>query len=271
MERVVEHAWELAVEVVEEGSRARLGGLGQLGELPAIVAAFGHGRPRKRLEALVREHARSREASGFTPRELVGELLLVGTVLRRFGCDAAAVDAFVGDCVAAYVERATAELALRARQDALTGLLNHQAFTQELEVELERAKRYDHPLALVFFDVDRFKAINDTLGHPDGDRVLRAVAGTLEETLRRTDVAGRMGGDEFAAVLVETEPEAAGHVLARLVDRLDELAAAGELPAGFSISPGMAHYPADGAAGDALFRAADARSYDVKRARSSAA
>ena len=259
------------MEVVEEGSRARLGGLGQLGELPALVAAFGRGRPRKRVDALVRAHARSREASGLGHREIVGELLLLGSVLRRFGCAAAAVDVFVGDCVAAYLDRTMSELALRARQDALTGLLNHQAFTRALEVELERAQRYEHPLALVFFDVDRFKTINDTAGHPEGDRVLRIVAGALGETLRRTDVAGRMGGDEFAAVLVETEPEAAGHVLARLVDRLDELAAAGELPGGFSISPGMAQYPADGTEADALFRAADARSYDVKRARSSAA
>jgi diguanylate cyclase (GGDEF)-like protein len=292
--QIREHAWDLALEVVEEGLRddampslARVGRLGQLGDLPTFVAELGRGlaepertllRPGSRLAALARDHAREREAFGFEPREIVTEFLLLRRVLWRFASDRGmpaeldyGIDRLLAECVAAYFDRATNELALRARQDALTGLLNHQAFTRELEVELERAKRYDHPLALVFFDVDRFKAVNDTFGHPEGDRVLRLVAASLEETLRRTDLAGRMGGDEFAAALVETEPEAAGHVLARLVDRLDELAATGELPDGFSISPGVAHYPADGGDTDALFRAADARSYDVKRARSSAA
>jgi diguanylate cyclase (GGDEF)-like protein len=299
-----EAAWDLALECVEEGLRddtvpslARVGRLGQLGDVPTFVTELGrgladperallrHGSP---LAALARDHAREREALGFAPREIVTELLLLRRVLWRFVTARAAVlqledvleveqrlndtiDKLVTECVVAYFERATTELSLLARQDPLTELLNHQAFTGELELEVERAKRYGHPLALVFFDIDRFKAVNDTLGHPEGDRVLRLVASTLEETLRRTDVAGRMGGDEFAAALVETEPEAAGHVLSRLVDRLDELAAAGKLPAGFSISPGMAQYPADGADADALFRAADARSYEVKRARSSAA
>jgi diguanylate cyclase (GGDEF)-like protein len=299
-----EHAWELALEVVEEGLRddtmpslARVGRLGQLGDVPTFVTELGRGlaeperallRPGSPLAALARDHAREREALGFAPREIVTEFLLLRRVLWRFVTERAAtleledvleveqrvndtIDKLVTECVVAYFDRATNELALRARQDPLTGLLNHQAFSAELELELERAKRYGHPLALVFFDVDRFKAVNDTLGHPEGDRVLRLVAATLEETLRRTDLAGRMGGDEFAAALVETEPEAAGQVLARLVDRLDEQSAAGDLPPGFSISPGIAQHPQDGLDADALFRAADARSYEVKRARSSAA
>ena len=299
-----EAAWDLALECVDEGQRddtipslARVGRLGQLGDVPTFVTELGRGladperallRPGSPLAALARDHAREREALGFAPREIVTEFLLLRRALWRFVSVRAAelhlehmleveqrlndtVDRLVTECVVAYFDRATTELALQARQDPLTGLLNHQAFTRELELEVERAQRYGHPLALVFFDVDRFKAVNDTLGHPEGDRVLRLVASALRETLRRTDVAGRMGGDEFAASLVETEPEAAGQVLARLVDRLDELAAAGELPPGFTISPGMAHYPADGRDADWLFRAADARSYEVKRARANAA
>jgi diguanylate cyclase (GGDEF)-like protein len=290
-------AWELAVEVVEEGLRdeavpslARLGQIGQVGGLPTFIAELGRelseservgaGRPAV-LTALVRDHAREREALGFVPREIVTEFLLLRRVIWRFatrdgapeslGLRAAkaedAVDRLVTGCVVAYFDRATSELALRARTDPLTDLLNHQAFTEELEQEVERARRYDHGLALVFLDVDRFKEINDTLGHPEGDRVLRCVARLLRETLRASDLAGRMGGDEFAACLLETDAEAAGHFLARLGDRIDELGSGGELPAGFSVSPGVAHFPNDGVEAEGLFRLADARLYGVKRAR----
>ena len=165
----------------------------------------------------------------------------------------------------AYFDRATAELAERARLDALTELLNHQAFTRELELELERARRYEHGLSLVFIDVDDFKRVNDTLGHPEGDAALRRLARVLRESLRSSDLAGRMGGDEFAAYLVETDEEAAGRFASRLVDRIDELVASGELPEGFSVSAGVAHFPSEAADADALFRRADEGLYAAKR------
>lgn len=293
-------AFDLALEVVEEGLRdgavpslERVGRLGQLGDVPTFVgelarqlrepepARLRQGAP---LAALARDHARNREALGFEPREIVTEFLLLRRVLWRFVARRSAelqagglleverrlddaIDHLVAECVVAYFDRAMSELSLRARQDPLTGLLNHQAFTQTLEDEVDRASRYDHGVALVFFDVDRFKVVNDTLGHPEGDRVLRTVAALVEETLRRTDVAGRMGGDEFAVALVESEPDAGGHYLARLHDGIDERIARGELPPGFGISPGVAHFPTDGATADALFRAADRRLYEVKRTR----
>jgi diguanylate cyclase (GGDEF)-like protein len=277
-------AWELALEVVDEGLRdgavpslARVGQIGQLGNLPTLIGALGRELshadtppfPRRgRVARLVRDHVREREALGFEPREIVTEFLLVGRVLSRFlGHGGDGVDRLVAECVVAYVDRATAQLARRARADPLTDLLNHQAFTEDLELELVRARRYEHGLALVFLDVDRFKAINDTLGHPEGDRVLRTLAAVLRETLRASDLAGRMGGDEFAACLLESDAEAAGRFLSRLTDRLDELSAAGTLPQPFSVSPGVAHFPSDGADADALFRVADARLYELKRAR----
>jgi diguanylate cyclase (GGDEF)-like protein len=299
-EAIRERAWELALECVEEGLRddaipplARLGRLGQLGDVPTFIAELAREladpQPARlgrggRLAAIARDHARNREQLGFAPREVVTEFLLLRRVLWRFVSHRAAelgtaevlvaerrlndaVDGLVAECVVAYFDRAISELAQLARHDTLTGLLNHQAFTRALEHEVERAARYGHGLALVFFDLDRFKAVNDTLGHPEGDRVLRAVAETLRLSLRATDIAGRMGGDEFAAALVESDQEAAGVFLGRLVDRLDEAAGTGELPAGFSISPGLAHYPTDGADADALFRAADAGLYEAKRSR----
>jgi diguanylate cyclase (GGDEF)-like protein len=287
-------AWDLALEVIREALRDelvpsldRLGRLGQLGAMPALVAEIGaelsgpevgRMRPGSPLATLVRDHAREREALGFAPREIVTELLLLRRVLWRFvvrsgifqeAADVLAlerrlndtVDRLVIECVVAYFDRATAELADRARLDPLTELLNHQAFMRELGTEIDRAARYDHGLALVFFDVDDFKGVNDTYGHPEGDAVLRRLARVLRDSLRSSDLAGRMGGDEFAACLVESDPETAGLLVARLVDRLFELFAEEELPKGFSISPGVAHFPTEAADADGLFRLADERLY----------
>jgi len=278
-------AWELALATVEEGlvddqipSLRRLGRLGQLGDLPAFVTELAgeladpqsegvwHGSP---LAAQAREHARQREALGFAPREIVAELLLVRRVVCRFVADErahASLDRLVTECVVAYFDRATSELAHQARHDQLTGLLHHQAFVGELEVELERARRYRHGVALVFLDLDRFKELNDTFGHPAGDRALTAFARLLRESLRGSDLAGRMGGDEFAACLVEADEEAGSRLLERLRDQVDELAAGNELPTDFAFSAGLAHFPDEAGGADALFRVADQRLYEAKRA-----
>jgi diguanylate cyclase (GGDEF)-like protein len=236
------------------------------------------------LAAQAREHARQREALGFAPREIVGEFLILRRILWRFVAERAValepedmlaaeqrlnatVDRLVTECVVAYFDRATSELAHKASHDQLTGLLHHQAFIRELELELERASRYAHGVALVFLDLDRFKQINDTLGHPVGDRALQRLAELLRESLRGSDLAGRMGGDEFAAYLVEADEEAGSRLLERLKDRVDELVAAGELPPGFAFSAGLAYFPQEAGDADALFRLADERLYESKRAR----
>jgi diguanylate cyclase (GGDEF)-like protein len=290
-------AWDLAVAVVDEGLRddqipslQRLGRLGQLGDMPTFIAELAHElidpRPDRvrrgsLLAAQARDHAREREALGFAPREIVTEFLLLRRVLWRFVAERAAelapedvlaaeerlnptIDRLVTECVVAYFDRATADLAHQARHDQLTGLLHHQAFVSELELELERAARYGHGVALVFLDLDRFKEINDTLGHPEGDRVLGRVAELLRTSLRRSDLAGRMGGDEFAAYLVEADEEAGSRLLERLHDRVAELAAEGELPSGCNFSAGLAHFPDEAADADGLFRVADRRLYEAK-------
>jgi diguanylate cyclase (GGDEF)-like protein len=293
-------AWELALECVEEGIRgdavpslARLDRLGRLGDVPTFISELAHelGDPQPArlrrgspLAVRAREHAREREAVGFAPREIVTEFLLLRRVLWRFVSTRAAeleaedvfeaerrlndtIDRLITECVVAYFDRVTAELSKRARRDPLTDLLNHQAFQQELAVELERAERYDHGLTLVFFDLDRFKDVNDTHGHLEGDRVLRRIAAAVREILRGSDLAGRMGGDEFAVLLLEAEPGAGLHFLERLDDCLARLRAAGELPAGFSVSPGTAHYPTEGHEPEELFQLADERLYAAKRAK----
>jgi len=291
-------AWELAVAAVEEGlvddqvpSLQRLGRLGQLGDMPTFIAELGRELAEPRPERLrlgsalavqAREHARGREALGFAPREIVVEFLLLRRVLWRFVSDRAAslgpedvllverrlndtIDRLVAECVVAYFDRATSELSHQARHDQLTGLLHHQAFMHELEMELERATRYGHSLTLVFIDLDDFKEVNDTLGHPVGDRALQAFAACFRGSLRASDLAGRMGGDEFAAYLVEADDESGPRLLARLRDRIDELVEIGQLPAPSSFSAGFATFPDEAADADALFRLADERLYDAKR------
>ena len=291
-------AWDLAVAAVEEGlvddqipSLQRLERMGQLGDVPTFIAELAReledpqperlrrGSP---LAAKARDHARHREELGFAPREIVTEFLLLRRVLWRFVSERAAeldagqvllverrlndtIDRLVAECVVGYFDRATLELAHEARHDQLTGLLHHQEFLRRLRGELERAARYGHGLVLVFFDLDRFKEINDTFGHPEGDRVLLTVAKTLRESLRSSDVAGRMGGDEFAAYLVEAHRESGSRLLARVRGRIDRLVAAGHLPEACTFSAGVAGFPEEASDVDGLFRVADRRLYEAKR------
>ena len=112
---------------------------------------------------------------------------------------------FAGQATLAMVSAGQLEqLRILADQDPLTTLPNRRAFMRELEAEVVRAGRYGHPLALVIGDVDDFKLINDTYGHPAGDQALCEVADTLRAGLRTSDAAFRLGGDEFALLLPET-------------------------------------------------------------------
>lgn len=104
-------------------------------------------------------------------------------------------------------------------EDPLTGLKNRRGFCRHLEDELSRAKRYRHPVALLFVDVDGLKRINDRYGHRAGDTVLRHVAAAIRAELRSTDEGGRWGGDEFA-ILAPNTPESAALALAERIRRL---------------------------------------------------
>ena len=294
------HGWELALQVVDEGltddvipSLVRLGRVAQLGDMPTFITELGRevetpmpGRMRVGgpLAAIARDHARQREALGFAPREVVTEFLLLRRVLWRYVAEHLAglesgdvieierrindtIDRLVVECVVAYFDRATAELAEQARRDPLTGLLNHQAFSDMLELEVDRAQRYAHGLTLVFFDLDRFKEVNDSLGHMEGDRVLHRVSALASSMLRGSDVAGRVGGDEFAVLLLEADARAGERFLRRFAEGVEELKARKELPVEFELSAGFAHFPSDAPDPDSLLRLADSRQYEVKRAK----
>lgn len=108
------------------------------------------------------------------------------------------------------------ELRQMAVTDSLTGALTRRGFMREADKALEQARRYGHPLSCIALDVDRFKLVNDTYGHPTGDRVLRAIAASCRSVMRAVDQLGRLGGEEFAILLPETSQDGAAAVAERL-------------------------------------------------------
>ena len=128
-----------------------------------------------------------------------------------------------------------AQLRDLAERDALTGLLNRRRLEAELGRESARIRRHGRAACVLMIDLDGFKDVNDRYGHPAGDRVLRAVADVLVHTLRATDVAARIGGDEFAVVLPETDLTQAWHVATRLAEAVRRCARVGDVQVTASI------------------------------------
>lgn len=106
--------------------------------------------------------------------------------------------------------------------DGLTGLFNSRYFHTQLENEINRTRRYERPLSLLMMDIDRFKLFNDTYGHQEGDKVLQCAAQTIKSCLRKMDSAYRYGGEEFTAILPETEGEEAVTVAERIRDAIEK-------------------------------------------------
>ncbi|MGC8633403.1 MAG: putative bifunctional diguanylate cyclase/phosphodiesterase [Candidatus Limnocylindrales bacterium] len=165
--------------------------------------------------------------------------------------------------LAAERGRLAATLAREASHDPLTGLLNRSAFLARMEAELARARAGGPPVAVLYFDLDRLKAVNDALGHPAGDAVLRALAERLRLGLRGADVIGRLGGDEFA-VLAEGQRLAGARALAdRLQALLAEPVVLQDQPWSMSASVGLA-LARHGERAEELLRRADLAMYMAK-------
>lgn len=158
------------------------------------------------------------------------------------------------------------EIRLSSVLDGLTRLLNKAHFEERFALELERALRHGRPVALAILDLDRFKAINDTMGHPAGDAVIYEAADRLRRMVRRTDLVARLGGDEFAVVLPETPP-------AEAAAKIEELCAAvggtpievEQVAVTVTCSAGVASAPLDGVSVAPLVALADRRLLDAKR------
>ena len=162
------------------------------------------------------------------------------------------------------LERAQSELRQMVITDPLTGCRNRRFFDEIIGRELHRHRRYDVPLSLVFVDVNRFKTINDTLGHETGDRVLQQVAAFLVRHIRQADYVFRWGGDEFLILLScpEAEARVRGTELQVAFAESEEAAA---LPSGVGLSIGCAAVPPDTKDVMAYLKAADERMYADKR------
>jgi len=150
--------------------------------------------------------------------------------------------------------------------DPLTGLYNRRLFNETFEKELTRARRYAHPLSLVILDLHRFKEVNDKHGHPRGDEVLKAAATTLKKTLRSSDLAFRIGGDEFALLLPQTDSAQASSLSRRIGIVFAEVLRPLDLSIAVTMDHGVATYPQDGEQHDSLIRIADERLYRAKQA-----
>jgi len=164
------------------------------------------------------------------------------------------------------VIRKTSELQRQAQYDELTGLPNRGLFTEQLARAIGRCQRKSEQLAVLFIDLDRFKSVNDTLGHDTGDSLLRQVAGRLRKNLRIGDISARWGGDEFVVCLEDFgEPANAGAAAQKLMLVLSEKYEVRNSEVYTTPSIGIAIFPESGATADRLIRAADLAMYEAKK------
>jgi len=155
---------------------------------------------------------------------------------------------------------------LNAVTDPLTGLYNRRLFEESFEKELTRARRYGLPLGVVILDLHRFKEVNDKYGHPRGDDVLRAAATTLQKALRTSDSAFRIGGDEFALLLPQTDAAQAIGLSRRVEAVFAETLRPLQVSFAVTMDHGVATFPQDGDQTDQLIQVADERLYRFKHA-----
>jgi diguanylate cyclase (GGDEF)-like protein len=150
--------------------------------------------------------------------------------------------------------------------DMLTGVNNRRALMRVAAQELRRAQRYRAPMTVLYLDLDNFKAVNDTQGHPVGDALLTLVAQTIQHAIRRVDAVARLGGDEFALIMPDTTREAAQVVAKKLQRALDEQMLRYRWPVTFSIGVVSFEPPPQTLSVDDMLRHADIAMYKAKLA-----
>lgn len=166
------------------------------------------------------------------------------------------------------LEEAKEQLSRLANTDPLTSLANKRSMEEFLARELDRAERYRRSISVVLIDLDRFKKVNDTHGHPTGDAVLRQFASLLTENVRRIDLAARYGGEEFVLTLCEADLEDASHVGEKMRSRIEShvfVDVEGRPVGTITASLGVASYPIDAVRSNDLIAVADRRLYIAKQ------
>jgi len=209
------------------------------------------------------------EASSHWERILTHQDRLCLELRREVGLRVAILDYFVNVSRALkspkVIEMKTYEQTERsAVTDGLTGLFNSAYFRQALRRELQRARRHNLELSLILFDLDDFKRVNDTYGHPAGDGVLVEAARALRKGLREVDVAARYGGEEFAIILPDTPREGAFIVAERVRRELETRSEFAPAKVRITTSGGVASFPLDASGADELIQRADDALYRAK-------
>ncbi|MGB0732276.1 MAG: EAL domain-containing protein [Pontibacterium sp.] len=161
---------------------------------------------------------------------------------------------------------ADARISYLAFYDTLTGLANRRLFEERLQQSVRMCKRTQHSLALLYIDLDRFKSINDSLGHKTGDILLKQVAERLKTSVRESDTVARLGGDEFAIILEDSDEANVSSITESLLSRLAEPFSLDGHEAFAGASVGISIYPRDGDSADTLVRHADIAMYRAKDA-----
>jgi len=153
-----------------------------------------------------------------------------------------------------------------AYHDTTTGLANRALFNDRIEQALAQSERHDRAFAVLFIDLDKFKAINDAFGHGAGDKVLQTVATRLQTCVREEDTVSRIGGDEFLCLLMEVNDEAdVAHIAEAIVGTIAQIEPLGESQLKVTASIGIAIYPGDGTTAEALIKNADSSMYRAKQ------
>jgi diguanylate cyclase (GGDEF)-like protein len=230
---------------------------GQEDRMPILVLDEGADRAESLLAVPLKASTRT-----------LGALMLMG---RRGAFDAAAsrVLGVLANQAAAALSTIQMKDRIRdmAMRDGLTGLYNRRAFDEQLRHALGREDRQKGRLSLVLLDIDHFKKLNDTFGHPAGDAVLRHTAHVVEHHLRRADEAARFGGEEFALILPHTEEVGAVRLAERVQGAVEKAQLVFEgARLSVTVSLGVAVWPSDGQDEEALIAAADRALYAAKQA-----
>ena len=164
-------------------------------------------------------------------------------------------------------EIATAQMSYLAEHDTLTGLPNRSLLTDRLTQAIALAERHGKTVALMYLDLDNFKLINDSLGHPVGDQLLQSIAKRLQACVRHSDTVSRQGGDEFVVLLPEVEEHNDATLIARkLIEAMAQPHLIGGHQVLVTLSIGISHYPDDGKDVDTVIRNADTAMYHAKQA-----
>ena len=158
------------------------------------------------------------------------------------------------------------ELNRSASRDGLTGLLNHKTFLSRFEKEITRSSRFDHQLGLIFFDIDKFKLVNDNYGHLYGDYVLEEVSRIISKNVRSIDIVGRYGGEEFSVLLVNTDINDCIPLAEKIVKKIEKKTYLKDgIAVNLTISAGMAGFPLHSDNIETLIAKADKAMYQTKQ------